>query len=210
MRNPYLTLVKRPLDTLVAGILLVLLSPLLLATAIVVKVRLGSPVFFHQIRPGAGSQPFGMFKFRSMNDWKDDRGEMLPDADRLTRLGSFLRSSSLDELPELWNVLRGDMSFVGPRPLLTAYLDRYTVEQARRHEVRPGITGWAQIHGRNSVPWEERLQLDVWYVDHVSFRLDLFILWRTVQIVISRRGVSSHDHATMQEFAPNPAREDGG
>ena len=208
MQRIYVIFVKRVLDLVAASLVLLLTFPLMLIVAILVRLKIGSPVLFQQPRPGRHGKTFELLKFRSMTNACDQNGELLPDHLRLSSFGRRLRSTSLDELPELIHVLRGEMSFVGPRPLLLAYMDRYTTEQARRHTVRPGITGWAQIHGRNSVPWEERLQLDVWYVDHVSFRLDLLILWRTLQIVISRRGVSFQDHATMPEFAPDHARED--
>lgn len=165
-----------------------------------VRLSMGRPVFFRQIRPGRHGREFSVLKFRTMEDSRDSEGRLLPDAERLTRLGRVLRATSLDELPQLWNVLRGDMSLVGPRPLLPEYLDRYTPEQARRHEVRPGITGWAQVNGRNATTWEERLRQDVWYVDNQSFWLDLKILWLTVAKVLRREGVSKEGHATMPEF----------
>lgn len=182
-------LAKRALDVAVSGAALVLLSPVMLAVAAAVRVSMGSPVFFRQVRPGLAGKPFGMFKFRSMRDARGPSGEPLPDAERVTRLGRFLRSTSLDELPELFNVVRGEMSLVGPRPLLVEYLDRYTPEQARRHEVRPGITGWAQINGRQNLTFSRRLEMDVWYVDHRSFGLDLKILLLTVPRVLGSGGV---------------------
>ena len=160
----------------------------------------GFPVFFKQIRPGKDNEPFTLYKFRTMNDIKDDKNRTLPDSERLTKTGKFLRKTSLDELPELFNVLKGDMSLVGPRPLLTQYLGRYTPEQARRHEVKPGITGWAQVNGRNSLTWEEKFKLDVWYVDHMSFSLDMKILSMTLIKVLKREGISAPGHATMEEF----------
>jgi lipopolysaccharide/colanic/teichoic acid biosynthesis glycosyltransferase len=187
-------------DRLVAGSALVVLAPLLAGIAIAVRVSLGSPVLFRQVRPGLHGRPFTMLKFRTMRDAVDARKRLLPDAERLTPLGRFLRRTSLDELPELWNVIRGEMSLVGPRPLLMDYLPLYTPEQARRHEVRPGITGWAQVNGRNSVAWEDRFRLDVWYVDNRSFLLDLKILVRTVQRVLAREGISQEGHATMEPF----------
>lgn len=191
---------KRAVDFTVAlGALLVLALPLILV-AILVRWKLGAPVLFRQIRPGMGGRPFEMIKFRTMSDKRDVSGEMLPDAQRMTRLGTFLRSTSLDELPELWNVLRGDMSLVGPRPLLVEYLPLYSAEQARRHEVRPGITGWAQVNGRNALSWSERFQLDVWYVDNQSFLLDMRILWLTVHKVLVREGISAQGEATMHRF----------
>lgn len=197
---------KRLLDTVLVAIGLLLLSPLLLALMFLVRLRLGSPVLFVQERPGKNGRLFRMYKFRTMTSERGPDGVLLPDAERLTRLGRFLRSTSLDELPELWNVLRGDMSLVGPRPLLPEYLDRYTPEQARRHEVRPGITGWAQVNGRNALSWDERLALDVWYVDNRSFMLDMKILWMTAGQVLSLRGVNAEGHATMPEFRGSDER----
>jgi lipopolysaccharide/colanic/teichoic acid biosynthesis glycosyltransferase len=165
-----------------------------------VRLRLGAPVFFRQQRPGLHGRPFTILKFRTMRDAVDAGGSPLPDAERLTRLGKFLRSTSLDELPELLNVLGGDMSLVGPRPLLMQYLERYTPEQARRHEVRPGITGWAQVNGRNAITWERKFELDVWYVDHRSFLLDLRILARTLAGVVRREGITQPGSATAEEF----------
>ena len=199
----YDVLLKPSLDFVVTVAALLLAAPLLLFIAIAVRVNLGSPVLFRQQRPGLRGRPFTMVKFRTMRDAIGRDGRPLPDADRLTAFGRLLRSTSLDELPELWNVLRGDMSLVGPRPLLMEYLDRYTPEQARRHEVRPGVTGWAQVHGRNALSWEERFHLDVWYVDHRSFRLDLQILIRTFTIVLRRTGVSAKGEATMSAFKGN-------
>ena len=191
---------KRLFDVLLAlGLLLVFAAPLLLLCALV-RFRLGGPVFFRQIRPGLHGVPFRMVKFRSMTDEHGPDGELLPDAMRLTPFGRFLRASSMDELPELWNVLRGEMSLVGPRPLLMEYLPLYSPVQARRHEVRPGITGWAQINGRNAVSWDERFRLDVWYVDNRSLRLDLKILWLTVRKVVVREGISAQGEATMPRF----------
>ena len=167
---------------------------------VLVYIKIGKPVLFRQVRPGWHAAAFQLYKLRTMTDSCDASGRLLPDAQRLTPFGRFLRSTSLDELPELWNVLRGDMSLVGPRPLLMQYLDRYTPEQARRHEVRPGLTGWAQVNGRNAISWEEKFALDVWYVDHVSLRLDLVILLRTVAAVLRRTGISAAGEATMAEF----------
>jgi len=192
-------LLKRALDVGMAAAGLVGATPLLGATAAAIKLT-GLPVFFRQARPGREGRIFELIKFRTMRDARDARGLPLPDSARLTRLGRFLRASSIDELPQLWNVLRGDMSFVGPRPLLVQYLPLYTATQARRHEMRPGITGWAQIHGRNSLSWEEKFELDVWYIDHWSVFLDLKILALTVLQVVRRRGISSEGHATMPEF----------
>jgi sugar transferase EpsL len=195
---------KRLFDVLASAFALVLLSPVLLVTALLVRSRLGSPVIFKQQRPGKNGQLFTILKFRTMKDAAvtDSVSAVGTDADRLTPFGRKLRSTSLDELPELLNVLRGDMSLVGPRPLLTEYLERYNATQARRHEVRPGITGWAQVNGRNAVSWDERFEMDVWYVDNRSILLDLKILGMTVAAVFSRSGVSSATHATMEPFEP--------
>jgi lipopolysaccharide/colanic/teichoic acid biosynthesis glycosyltransferase len=191
---------KRLFDVSMALLIMILLAPVLIVTAVLVRGFLGSPVVFTQIRPGLHRLPFRMVKFRTMTNTVDAHGELLPDAERLTRFGRFLRSSSLDELPELFNVLKGDMSLVGPRPLLMEYLPLYSPEQLRRHEVRPGITGWAQVNGRNAVGWDERFRLDVWYVDHRSMWLDLRILWMTVKKVLVREGISAQGEATMSKF----------
>lgn len=194
---------KRLFDLLLSiGLLLALALPLLLLWALL-RRKLGSPVLFRQVRPGLHGRPFMMVKFRTMTDERGADGELLPDAQRLTAFGRFLRATSLDELPELWNVLCGEMSLVGPRPLLMEYLPLYSPEQARRHEVRPGITGWAQVNGRNALSWEDRFKLDVWYVDHRSFWLDLRILWLTVRKVIVREGISAQGEATMPRFTGN-------
>lgn len=193
-------LLKRLLDIAVAATGLALVAPVLAVLALAVRLKLGRPILFRQRRPGLHGRPFEMYKLRTMLDRQDAQGRLLPDEERLTPFGRFLRSTSLDELPELLNVLRGEMSLVGPRPLLTEYLARYTPEQARRHEVKPGITGWAQINGRNAIGWEERFALDVWYVDHWSLALDLKILFRTVGKVLRRDGISAESHATMPEF----------
>lgn len=197
--------VKRVLDVVASALLLVVLSPLLLVTAAMVRITLGSPVFFRQLRPGRDAQVFALYKFRTMTTacGPSDVDAVSTDAARLTPVGRFLRSTSIDELPELWNVLVGEMSIVGPRPLLTEYLDRYSPEQARRHEVRPGITGWAQVNGRNALDWPTRLAFDVWYVDHRSLALDLRILGMTLAAVGRRVGISSAGHATMEPFNPN-------
>ncbi|BDB71961.1 sugar transferase [Comamonas thiooxydans] len=166
----------------------------------VIRRKLGSPVFFRQLRPGLHGKPFEMVKLRTMTDERGPDGQLLPDAARLTSFGRFLRSTSLDELPELWNVLKGDMSLVGPRPLLMEYMPLYTSEQARRHEARPGVTGWAQVNGRNAISWEEKFELDVWYVDHQSLWLDIKILWLTVKRVLVRDGISAEGEATMRKF----------
>lgn len=193
-------MMKRLIDMLLASAALLLLSLPLLLIALVVRLRLGSPVLFRQERPGLHGLPFTMIKFRTMTDGCDSTGQILPDAQRLTGIGRFLRATSMDELPELWNVLRGEMSLVGPRPLLMEYLPLYTLEQARRHEVRPGISGWAQVNGRNALSWEERLALDVWYVDHRNFFLDLRILWLTLRKVLVREGITAPGEATMSKF----------
>jgi len=191
---------KRLVDVVVAGVGLVVLSPLLAVIAVLVRLRMGSPVLFTQVRPGWRGAPFRLLKFRTMTDRRGPDGALLPDAERLTWLGRALRTSSLDELPELVNVLRGDMSLVGPRPLLMEYLELYTPEQARRHEVRPGITGWAQVNGRNDTTWDERFANDLYYVEHRSMRLDLQILQRTVTQVFRGAGVSQAGEATMARF----------
>lgn len=191
---------KRVLDCVTACVLLLLLSPLLLVVALSVASRLGRPVLFRQERPGLHGRPFELLKFRTMNEARDAMGVLLPDAERLTPFGRMLRKLSLDELPTLWNVARGDMSLVGPRPLLMRYLERYSEDQARRHEVRPGVTGWAQVSGRNALSWDEKFAHDVWYVDHASFILDLRILFKTIWVVFRRHGVSHGGHATMPEF----------
>jgi lipopolysaccharide/colanic/teichoic acid biosynthesis glycosyltransferase len=188
------------LQRLLALLLLLLLSPLLLAIALVVRLRLGGPVLFSQQRPGLHSRPFRLIKFRTMTHQRDAHGALLPDAQRLTPVGQWLRTSSLDELPELLNILRGEMAFVGPRPLLMEYLPLYTPEQARRHHVKPGLTGWAQVQGRNALSWEEKFRLDIWYVDHHNLWLDLRILWLTLAAVIRREGISAAGEATMTPF----------
>lgn len=193
---------KRAIDVVVAAAGLVVLSPVLAVLAVLVRVRLGSPVLFRQERAGLHGQAFTLAKLRTMTDERGPDGALRPDAERLTPFGAFLRSTSLDELPELVHVLRGEMSLVGPRPLPTAYLERYSPRQARRHEVRPGITGWAQVNGRNAAGWPERLEMDVWYVEHRSLLLDLRILWRTLRVVVAREGVAEDGQATMTEFRP--------
>ncbi len=191
---------KRLLDIVGSLAGLVLLSPILLITATVILIRMGRPILFRQTRPGFKEEPFKIYKFRTMAEQWDAEGRLLPDEKRLNHLGRFLRNSSIDELPELWNVLRGEMSLVGPRPLLMQYLPRYNPEQKRRHNVKPGITGWAQIHGRNAVSFEDRFRLDVWYVDHWSFWLDIKILFRTILKTWKREGISAAGHPTMPEF----------
>jgi sugar transferase EpsL len=191
---------KRIFDVAVSVTSLAILSPILAPTALVVRMFLGSPVLFRQVRPGYKARPFPCLKFRTMTDKRDAQGQLLSDAERLTPLGRFLRSTSLDELPELINVIRGEMSLVGPRPLLTQYLDRYTPEQMRRHDVRPGITGWAQINGRNAASWEQKFAYDVWYVEHRSHWLDMKILALTLWKTLKREGISNAGHVTMPEF----------
>ncbi len=207
--NPVPSFARAAFDRLAASLAAVLLAPLLLVIAWVVRWRLGRPVLFRQLRPGYLGHPFLLYKFRTMRDARDAAGQPLPDEERLTALGRFLRASSLDELPELLNVIRGDMSLVGPRPLLMAYLDRYTPRQARRHEVKPGITGWAQVNGRNALSWEEKFELDVWYVENRSFLLDLKILVLTLVKVLMREGITSAGHATMSEFTGTEKSADG-
>lgn len=191
---------KRLTDIVLASIAGTLVLVPLLILVLLVRRKLGSPVFFRQTRPGLHGQPFQMIKFRTMTDARTADGKLLPDADRLTAFGRFLRATSLDELPELWNVLKGDMSLVGPRPLLMEYLPLYSPQQARRHELRPGITGWAQVNGRNALSWEDKFALDVWYVDHRTFWLDIKILWLTVRKVLVREGISAAGEATMSKF----------
>ena len=193
-------MLKRAFDVAVSLAGLVAASPLVAFAALLVLLTMGRPALFRQARPGLHGRLFTLYKFRTMSDIVDAAGEPLPDAERLTPVGRFLRRTSLDELPQLWNVLRGDMSLVGPRPLLVEYLPLYSPEQARRHDARPGITGWAQVNGRNAQTWEERLRLDVWYVDHRSFLLDLRILWLTFVKVLRSEGVSRPGHATMPRF----------
>ncbi|MFQ3787482.1 sugar transferase [Halomonas sp. A29] len=191
---------KRLFDIVVALIALALLAPLMLVVALLVRLKLGSPVLFRQTRPGLHGRPFEMIKFRTMRDAWDENGKPLPNAERMTRFGSVLRATSLDELPELWNVLKGDMSLVGPRPLLMEYLPLYTPRQARRHEVRPGVTGWAQVNGRNALSWEQKFELDVWYVDNRSLWLDLRILLLTVKKVVVREGIAHDGDVAMPRF----------
>jgi len=192
--------IKRLFDIVASALGLLMLSPVIAVVGWHIRRKLGSPVLFRQIRPGLNGLPFAMIKFRTMRDAVDGAGNPLPDSERMTPFGSFLRASSLDELPELWNVLKGDMSLVGPRPLLMEYLPLYSAEQYRRHEVRPGVTGWAQINGRNALSWEEKFKLDVWYVDNQSFWLDLKILFLTIRKVIIRDGISATGEATMSKF----------
>lgn len=199
--------IKRLFDLLVSALLLIILSPLLLTLALLVRFKLGNPALFTQERPGLRGRLFKLYKFRTMRDLYDENGTPLPDEARLTPFGQKLRSTSLDELPEFFNVLKGEMSLVGPRPLLTAYLDRYTSEQARRHEVLPGITGWAQVNGRNALTWEDKFKLDVWYVDHQSFWLDIKILLLTLWKALKREGISAPGSVTAPEFMGSPKSE---
>jgi lipopolysaccharide/colanic/teichoic acid biosynthesis glycosyltransferase len=194
---------KRLFDIVVSAAALILLAPILAGVGIAVYFNMGSPVLFRQVRPGFKGKPFTMVKFRTMRDERDRTGALLSDQDRLTKLGRLMRAASIDELPELWNVLKGEMSLVGPRPLLMQYLPLYSAEQARRHEVRPGITGWAQVNGRNAISWDEKFRYDVWYVDHQSLKLDLRIILMTVQKVFRRDGITSDGHATMPPFTGN-------
>ena len=198
----YLTSGKRLFDLVLGIPTLIVLSPVLCVLALLVRMKLGSPVLFCQERPGLNGKPFILYKFRTMTDARDAQGNLFPDAERLTPFGRLLRKYSLDELPEFFNVFKGDMSLVGPRPLLMQYLNRYTPEQMRRHEVKPGITGWAQVNGRNAISWEEKFRLDVWYVDNWSVTLDLKILLMTMAKVLRREGISQPGHATMEEFNP--------
>ena len=191
---------KRAMDVALASAGIALTAPIVAAAAAATRISNGTPVFFRQQRPGKGARPFWVLKFRTMNDGRAPDGTLLPDARRLTPVGRFLRQTSIDELPQLWNVLRGDMSLVGPRPLLMQYLSRYSPEQGRRHDVLPGITGWAQINGRNALSWNEKFALDIWYVDHWTPWLDVRILAKTVTRVIAREGISSEGHSTMPEF----------
>lgn len=195
--------IKRWIDILASLVLLILLSPFLLLIILLAHLAMGRPILFRQIRPGLYGKPFVIYKFRTMHDLRDENGNPLPDEERLNPFGRFLRSTSLDELPELFNVLKGEMSLVGPRPLVMEYLDRYTPEQNKRHEVKPGITGWAQINGRNAISWEDKFKLDVWYVDNWSAWLDIKILWLTLVKVLKREGISAEGHATMPEFKGN-------
>ena len=196
----YERFIKRPQDFVCALLALILLSPIMFVAALLVRIKLGSPVIFHQERPGKDGKIFKLYKFRTMTDEKDEHGKLLPDEKRLTSFGKKLRATSLDELPELVNILKGDMSVVGPRPLLVRYLPRYNAHQARRHEVRPGFTGYAQVHGRNAISWEEKFNYDVEYVDHITFLGDWKIIFQTVGTVLRRDGINSETAATMEEF----------
>jgi len=194
---------KRIFDLILTIPAYFLLSPLMMLIAVIIRLTMGKPIFFRQIRPGFQGKAFTIYKFRTMLNAYDKNGNLLPDKERLTRFGKFLRSTSLDELPELFNILKGEMSIVGPRPLLMQYLERYSPEQARRNEVRPGLTGWAQINGRNAITWEEKFRLDVWYVNNQSFRLDMKIIFMTILKVLKREGISQPGQATMEEFMGN-------
>lgn len=194
---------KRIFDFVISLITLILLAPIIIITALLIKWKIGSPVLFKQSRPGLNGKVFMVYKFRTMTDERDSKGELLPDEIRLTSFGKLIRKLSLDELPQLFNVVKGDMSFVGPRPLLVEYLELYNNTQARRHEVRPGITGWAQVNGRNAISWEERFELDVWYVDNQSFLLDIKILLMTVLKVFKSEGINQEGQATMSKFTGN-------
>lgn len=199
-------LLKRLMDLAFSGIAFVLLTPVLVIIVLLIWLVMGRPILFSQTRAGYQGTPFRLLKFRTMADTRDAQGRLLSDGERLTRLGNFVRRYSLDELPQLWNVLRGQMSLVGPRPLLADYLPRYSQQQARRHEVKPGVTGWAQVNGRNALSWDRKFELDVWYVDHWCLVLDAKILWETIRKVFRREGISSDNHATMPEFTGNNQR----
>lgn len=203
-----MTLGKRIFDICIAFLGLLIISPVILVLALLVRIKNGSPIIFTQQRPGLHGKPFLMYKFRTMTDEQDANGNIFPDERRLTKFGRFLRTTSLDELPELINILKGDMSLVGPRPLLMEYLLRYSLEQARRHDVKPGITGWAQVNGRNAITWDEKFKLDVWYVDNKSFWLDLKILWMTAVKVFKSEGINQKGQATMEEFMGTKSVQD--
>lgn len=197
-------MLKRTLDITVSFAALIVSSPVILGTAIVINKKIGKPIFFKQTRPGKDEKPFEILKFRTITDERDLNGELLPDKDRMTKTGDFIRKTSIDELPQLINVLKGDLSLVGPRPLLMDYLPLYTEEQRKRHLVKPGITGWAQVNGRNTISWEEKFKLDVWYVENQSFKLDMFILYKTIMNVIKRKDITATNHVTMEKFRGNP------
>ena len=191
---------KRLIDFLIATFFVIILSPTFVLIALIVRAKIGPPIFLRQLRPGMCGRPFTIYKFRTMTNERDEDGNLLPDGERLTPMGDFLRKTSLDELPELFNVLKGDMSLVGSRPLLMHYLERYTPEQARRHEIKPGITGWAQVNGRNAITWEQKFKLDVWYVDHMSLSLDLKIIAMTLWKILKMEGINQPGQTTMEEF----------
>ena len=197
-------MLKRTLDITVSFSALIVSAPVILGTAIVINKKIGKPIFFKQTRPGKDEKPFEILKFRTMTDERDLNGELLPDKDRMTKTGDFIRKTSIDELPQLINVLKGDLSLVGPRPLLMDYLPLYTEEQRKRHLVKPGITGWAQVNGRNTISWEEKFKLDVWYVENQSFKLDMFILYKTIMNVIKRKDITAANHVTIEKFRGNP------
>ena len=199
-RSIYEKYIKRAIDVALSFLAIIVLSPVMFIVAILVRIKLGTPVIFKQERPGLHGNIFTLYKFRTMTDAKDQNGRLFPDEDRMTDFGRRLRAASLDELPELFNILKGDIAFVGPRPLLVKYLSRYSQRQNRRHEVMPGLTGYAQINGRNSLSWEERFEMDIWYVDHINFILDVKILFKTVSIVLKKDGINSETSATMEEF----------
>lgn len=199
---------KRILDFILATVLFIITLPILLVVGILVRINLGSPVIFKQKRPGKNEKEFTLYKFRTMNDKRDDKGELLPDDERLTKFGLFLRSTSLDELPELINIIKGDMSFVGPRPLLTEYLDLYNEKQKHRHDVRPGLTGLAQVNGRNLLEWEKRFGYDIEYVNNVSFKEDVKIVFKTISLVLNRKGISSSNSKTMEKFTGSKTNTD--
>lgn len=207
MRSVMYRYIKRFFDIFSSLLAIILLSPILLITALTVRIKLGSPVLFKQERPGKDEKIFVLKKFRTMTDERDENGELLPDEERLTKFGRFLRSTSIDELPELFNILKGDMSVIGPRPLLVRYLPRYNEYQHRRHEVRPGLSGWAQVNGRNTVSWEEKFRMDVEYVDNYSLLFDIKILFLTIVNVLKHEGISSETSATMEEFMGNETEE---
>lgn len=200
-------MIKRLFDLIVALSAVIILFPIILVLCLLIAVKMGTPVLFSQVRPGHNGKPFRMVKFRSMTDEKDADGNLLPDDQRLPKFGETLRSTSLDELPELWNVVKGEMSLVGPRPLLMEYLEHYSPEQARRHEVKPGVTGWAQVNGRNAISWEQKFEYDTWYVDNRSLWLDIKILWMTVMKVIKRDDISADGHATIEKFSGSTPKD---
>ncbi|MBL7564633.1 sugar transferase [Staphylococcus saccharolyticus] len=196
-------MLKRAFDIMVSATGLILSSPITLGASVLIAKKLGKPILFRQTRPGEGGKPFQIYKFRTMTDDRDDNGELLPDAQRMTPLGSFIRKSSIDELPQLINVLKGDISLVGPRPLLMEYLPLYNDEQKKRHDVKPGITGWAQINGRNAISWDAKFKLDVWYVENQSFKLDLYIIYKTIVNTIKKKDITAPNHVTTEKFKGN-------